>query len=308
MKVFGHRGADGYFPENTIESFAAAFDMGVDAVELDVVPSGDGVLVVRHEGNLELTTDVVERPHFQHLASDDGTDGLTWLVERFSFSDIQSLHARERYPSRRLASSNQDDLYRVPSLRDVLRETRFSGKHFIVELKHAAYYKRLGLDMVAMLEDELLSYALPAGINLSVETFDWNILLELKEVFADLEVIYALDGSHFREQGYESIFAPGAIENLFDRLTAAEISSLSCGFDLLFDPGVVSLEDMLNRPNAFFDAAAAAGIPIYGFTAADDRMGIEGVSPEDYWKMVAATRFDGVYADQPDRLLKALGR
>jgi glycerophosphoryl diester phosphodiesterase len=45
----GHRGARGLVPENTIPSFLRAIDEGVDTVELDVVVTGDSLLIVSHE-------------------------------------------------------------------------------------------------------------------------------------------------------------------------------------------------------------------------------------------------------------------
>ncbi|HOQ63871.1 MAG TPA: glycerophosphodiester phosphodiesterase family protein, partial [Clostridia bacterium] len=36
MKVFAHRGASGYAPENTIEAFQLAIDHHADGVELDI--------------------------------------------------------------------------------------------------------------------------------------------------------------------------------------------------------------------------------------------------------------------------------
>lgn len=35
-KVFAHRGASAYAPENTLEAFAVAIDMKADGIELDV--------------------------------------------------------------------------------------------------------------------------------------------------------------------------------------------------------------------------------------------------------------------------------
>ena len=55
--VIGHRGACGYYPENTLLSFRKAFDMGVDYVELDVRLSKDEVPVVIHDETLNRTTD-----------------------------------------------------------------------------------------------------------------------------------------------------------------------------------------------------------------------------------------------------------
>ena len=45
----GHRGAPALAPENTLPSFAAALDHGMDLVELDVLALADGRLVVAHD-------------------------------------------------------------------------------------------------------------------------------------------------------------------------------------------------------------------------------------------------------------------
>lgn len=45
----GHRGARGLAPENTIPAFRRALAIGVTTLEMDVVVSGDGAVVVSHE-------------------------------------------------------------------------------------------------------------------------------------------------------------------------------------------------------------------------------------------------------------------
>lgn len=55
--IFGHRGASGYAPENTLEAFRLAMDMGADGFELDVHMSRDGELVVIHDESVDRTTD-----------------------------------------------------------------------------------------------------------------------------------------------------------------------------------------------------------------------------------------------------------
>ena len=40
MLIFGHRGARGHAPENTMASFRTALEMGVDGIELDVPGTG----------------------------------------------------------------------------------------------------------------------------------------------------------------------------------------------------------------------------------------------------------------------------
>ncbi|MBX3244483.1 MAG: glycerophosphodiester phosphodiesterase [Acidobacteria bacterium] len=47
--IVGHRGAKGYFPENTIPSFILAIEQGADTIEIDVVISQDKKVVVSHD-------------------------------------------------------------------------------------------------------------------------------------------------------------------------------------------------------------------------------------------------------------------
>jgi glycerophosphoryl diester phosphodiesterase len=56
-KVFAHRGASGYAPENTLAAFKLADDQGADGIELDVQMTSDGHLVVIHDETLDRTTD-----------------------------------------------------------------------------------------------------------------------------------------------------------------------------------------------------------------------------------------------------------
>jgi glycerophosphoryl diester phosphodiesterase len=55
--VIGHRGASAEAPENTLAAFRRAAELGVDALELDVRATADGVAVVLHDPTLERTTD-----------------------------------------------------------------------------------------------------------------------------------------------------------------------------------------------------------------------------------------------------------
>ncbi len=55
-RLFGHRGAAGVAPENTLTSFRAARDAGADVFELDVHATRDGEVVVLHDPTLDRTT------------------------------------------------------------------------------------------------------------------------------------------------------------------------------------------------------------------------------------------------------------
>jgi len=55
--VIAHAGCAGHGPENTLLSIACALSMGVDAVEVDVRFTADGVPVLMHDETVDRTTD-----------------------------------------------------------------------------------------------------------------------------------------------------------------------------------------------------------------------------------------------------------
>jgi len=84
--VVAHRGAAAYAPENTMEAYRLAVEMGADAIELDVHLTRDGQLAIIHDETLDRTTDlsgpVQERTITQLRGADAGytfagPDGLT---------------------------------------------------------------------------------------------------------------------------------------------------------------------------------------------------------------------------------------
>lgn len=58
MLIYGHRGARGEAPENTLPSFRKALEAGVTRVELDLHLSSDNQLMVIHDPTLKRTTGI----------------------------------------------------------------------------------------------------------------------------------------------------------------------------------------------------------------------------------------------------------
>ena len=56
--VVAHRGAAAAAPENTMEAYRLAVEMGADAVELDVHLTADGKVAVMHDETVERTTNL----------------------------------------------------------------------------------------------------------------------------------------------------------------------------------------------------------------------------------------------------------
>lgn len=89
---FGHRGASGYLPENTIAAFRKAIDLGVDMVELDVHQCKTGEIVVMHDDSVDRTTNghgLVAELTFEELRMLDAGQGerVPTLIEALDAVD-----------------------------------------------------------------------------------------------------------------------------------------------------------------------------------------------------------------------------
>ncbi|MBA2299884.1 MAG: glycerophosphodiester phosphodiesterase, partial [Chloroflexi bacterium] len=86
-----HRGQRATFPEQTLEAYRAAIDLGADGIEVDVQMSSDGELVMVHDLTLDRTTD----GHGPVAAADWRTlrrlDAGSWFDPRFAGCRIPSL-------------------------------------------------------------------------------------------------------------------------------------------------------------------------------------------------------------------------
>ena len=59
--VIAHRGASGYRPEHTLAAYELAIQQGADFIEPDLVSTRDGILVARHENEIQETTESRDR-------------------------------------------------------------------------------------------------------------------------------------------------------------------------------------------------------------------------------------------------------
>lgn len=80
--VVAHRGGAGLWPPNTLYAFERAAGLGVDMLEMDVHPTADGVLVVRHDPTVDETTNGEGEIRSLTLAEIKSLDaGYTWSAD-----------------------------------------------------------------------------------------------------------------------------------------------------------------------------------------------------------------------------------
>ncbi len=152
--VIAHRGASGLMPEHTLEAYRLGIAQGADFVEPDLVMTRDGALIARHENEISGTTDVAGRPEFADRRATRIVDGRQlsgWFTEDFTLAELRTLRARERLPELRPASAAHDGRFGLVTLEEIVGlvrdESRARGRTIgvVAELKHAAYFDRLGL-------------------------------------------------------------------------------------------------------------------------------------------------------------------
>lgn len=163
--VVGHRGASGYRPEHTLESYKLAIEQGADFIEPDLVATKDGVLVVRHEPMLSGTTDVSTRPEFasrKTVKKIDGIETNDWFAGDFTLAEIKTLRAKQAFADR---DQSHNGKYEIPTLQEVIdlakSESARTGRTIGIypEIKHSTFHSAIGL----AIEDKLLEQLKAAG-------------------------------------------------------------------------------------------------------------------------------------------------
>ena len=101
-RVQGHRGARGLRPENTLPAMEVALDLGVHALETDMVVTADDKLLLCH--------DPILKPSL-FRRRDGGEDRDARLVRDLDLEEIQATWAADRVP---FAKTQQNDLALSP--------------------------------------------------------------------------------------------------------------------------------------------------------------------------------------------------
>ncbi|WP_242163066.1 glycerophosphodiester phosphodiesterase family protein [Lysobacter sp. M15] len=195
--VIGHRGASGYRPEHTLESYRLAIRQGADFIEPDLVATRDGVLVARHENEISGTTDVATRPQFADRKTTKLVDGVSitgWFTEDFTLAELKTLRAKERIPAVRPQNVRYDGQFQVPTFAEVIRlakrESR-PGRPIGVypETKHPTYFASEGrrldgtpihVSLGAKLVETLVAEGFTDPRRVFIQSFEVANLLELK--------------------------------------------------------------------------------------------------------------------------------
>jgi len=154
--IFAHRGASIRCPENTLEAFSAAVELGADGIELDVHLTKDGEIVVAHDERLERVSNGTG-----HI-NDHTLKELKVLDFGILFGDLEKADGT---------------VYRIPTLAEVFLLAKKSALKLNVELKNTdRFYPELPGKLLTLAKqyemEELIIYS----------SFNHYSLMQLKKI------------------------------------------------------------------------------------------------------------------------------
>ncbi len=321
--VIGHRGACGLRPEHTLASYELAIEHGADFIEPDLVATGDGVLIARHEPELSATTDVAERPEYasrKTLKSIDGVEIEGWFSCDFTLVEIKTLRARQRFGFR---DSSFDGRFQIPTLQEVidlarsatLRTGRTIGLY--PETKHPSFFRQLGLP----LEETLVQMLHDCGYRgrsapVFLQSFEVQNLKDLRRL-TEFPIVQLTDAFVIQPNGHLRYGQPldfvlaGDARTYGDLLTPVGLSEIASYADGIgpWKGSIVPVgaNGRLLQPTPLVEDAHAAGLLVHPYTFRNEAQYLAAEynqDPAKEYELFYHLGVDGLFSDFPETAVR----
>ena len=336
--VIGHRGASGFVPEHTLQSYRLAIKLGADYIEPDLVATKDGVLIARHEpiiGDEDPTTrdstNVADLDFGSKLTTKvlDGVPTTGYFASDFTLAEIKTLGARQTRGGRPTEFNGQ---FKVPTLQEIInlvkRESRKHGRKIGIypETKHPTFHQTIGLP----LEGRLVKVLKKNGLNsrssrVFIQSFEQGSLKELNTM-TPVRLIQLMDANDTDASGNPTYAAP--FDRPYDWTVSGDptLTSRTFGF-FATDAGLAEVKTYADGigpwkvyiiptagggggavfpPTDLIARAHARGLLVHTWTFRDDSFptGYPGGPVEEYLAFYRLG-IDGVFSDFPDTAFAA---
>ena len=204
--VIAHRGASGYLPEHTYSGAVMAFTSGADFLELDVVMTKDGHLIVMHDLTLNATTNVEEV-----FPEKNNKKGKSQVID-FTLNEIKLLKVHERSSrSGKNAAFPQRfpidyQLFEIPTLDNMINLVKGLSKSsgrimgLYIEIKAPEFHKKHNKDPASTLLKMLKHHGFKEATDpVFIQSFDSKTLKKLRyQHKTRLRLIQLIGENHWR--------------------------------------------------------------------------------------------------------------
>ena len=174
IKIYGHRGARGVLPENTLYSFQYLFDNDIKAYETDILISKDSVPVITHDFHLDPSLTKDEEGNW---LEDENIKIIDLTYDQISKYEVGSLNKLTKYGRRFLNQKKLENqkIPKVSELLDLTSKNNISNLVINLEIKSTPVQDNLTpspKDMVKLVIEEVNKSDLTDKIIYS--SFDWG--------------------------------------------------------------------------------------------------------------------------------------
>lgn len=183
VKIFGHRGCRGLMPENTIEAFNKAIELGVDGIEWDVVVNKDKQLVISHEPYMD--SKYCLNPKGTNIKDEKSLNIFQMSQEEIEEYDCGS-KPYNNYPEQKKIKTHK------PLVKEVLDKIDLSNQIVLFEIKSEKkddnIFQPEPEEYISIILNEIMHF--PYKENFIFMCFDPRILIELHKKAPEYRTVY----------------------------------------------------------------------------------------------------------------------
>ena len=221
VQVYAHRGARSFAPENTLPAYRSTLRIGADWVDMDIVLTKDGEVLISHD--LVVNADLARDGTGHFIAKNrESLKALTpgqraeydqkYAAKNLTLKDLQGFDVGRLNPesayARFFPDQFQVDGTRMPTLREVVRYVSKATRDrmgFQIEMKTDPSHPEYSPDPKAFAQ-ALYRVLKEEGIigRAEIQAFDWRCLFELRQLDQNIKTAYLT--SRENEKGGEDSF------------------------------------------------------------------------------------------------------
>jgi len=243
IDIQGHRGARGLMPENSIPAFLLAAELGVTTMELDLVVSQDGDLVLSHE------------PFFSADFCLDSIGGAiaeenVLNMYRMGYAEIRAFDCgskgNAKFPQQRKMVTSKPLLSQVIDTIESFRKDHF---FYNIELKTEKETDTIFHPTPAVFSDMVYEFISERGMwdRVNIQSFDFRTLQYFNKKYPEVRLALLIENELPWQENLDSLGFNPEIYSCYYPLLNKENISLMQAKGILVIPWTVNEQNEMNK-------------------------------------------------------------